>query len=145
MNKNIKPVTLIKLKFIFCLILIIAYVSLSAQKQLLYPKLKKGQYDVGYKTMIELDNSRSYDLNYPNTRSSLNHDPRPVLVNVWYPAGITSKDRPMLYGDYIKVQTQDPKLKTFINRIETYNTRNSAEYMFDLDSLNDLEKKAFKE
>jgi hypothetical protein len=52
------------------------------------------------------------------------------VINIWYPAKVNPKDKPMLYGDYIKIQTQDVTLKTFLKRIEDYNEKNSILYMF---------------
>src|SRR3989344_669648 len=140
MKKDINPTLLRKLKFTFCLSILFACVSVIAQTTMLYPKLEKGEYNVGYKTIIEFDGSRTYKLNYPKDTSSVN-DPRPIIINIWYPANISKADQSMLYGDYIKIPTQDPKLKTFLKRIEDYNALSSSQCMFDADDLDDEQKK----
>ncbi|MDP2388628.1 MAG: hypothetical protein Q8M29_19810 [Bacteroidota bacterium] len=141
MKKDIKAANLVNLKFIFCLSILFAYVSVIAQKKVLYPKLEKSQYNIGYKTIIDFDSSRTYKLNYPNDTSSLTHDPRPIITSIWYPANISKADKAMLYGDYIKVQSKDPKLKTFLKRIEDYNALSSSQCMFDVDDPDEEQKK----
>jgi len=118
-------------------------VPIIAQKTMLYPNLEKGEYEIGYKTIIDFDVSRTYNLKYPNDTSYQKHDPRPIIVNVWYPARASEQEKSMLYGDYIKIQTQDSTLQTFIKRIEDYNATNSSEYMFYAKSINEEQKKAF--
>ncbi len=132
------------LGFFVCLLIVSsAYNHVYAQKKKLYPNLEKGKYDIGYQTIIDMDYSRTYNLEYPNDTSSKRHDPRPIITNLWYPAKITSKNKPMLYGDYIKIQSQDIKLKTFLKRIEDYNAKNSTFYSFYQTDLNDEQKKKF--
>ncbi|MCE3278485.1 MAG: Tetratricopeptide 2 repeat protein [Bacteroidetes bacterium] len=147
MKKDFKPRNIrnLKLVFYFSMILILGYAPVIAQVTALYPNLEMGQYDVGYKTIIDFDYSRTYNLKYPDDTSSQNRDPRPIIINIWYPAKVNPKDKPMLYGDYIKVQTPDATLKTFIKRIEDYNEKNSSFYIFDADSLNKEQKEKFTE
>ena len=130
------------LAFILCLSVSICCNPAVAQT-MLYPNLEEGKYDIGYKTFIDFDYSRTYNLNYPNDTSSQKHDPRPIITNIWYPAKASKKDKSMLYGDYIKIQTKDVTLKTFVKRIEDYNTKNSSYYMFYTHSLNEEQKKQF--
>lgn len=146
MKNRIRPSIIRNLKLIFSFYttLIMSYTSLNAQKTLLYPSHEKGMFDVGYKTIIDFDYSRTYDLNYPNITSSKKYDPRPIIINIWYPANITKKDKSMLYAEYIKIPTQDAALKTFIGRIEDYNERNSILYMFNADSINKEQKELFR-
>lgn len=126
----------------FLVFVVIVCNSAAAQKKMLYPGLEKGKYDIGYKTMIDYDYSRTYNLSYPADTVSQKHDPRPIITNIWYPAMKAAKDKPMLYGDYIKVQTQDLTLKNFIKRIEEYNAENSKFYSFYERELNaDQQKK----
>ena len=105
-----------------------------------YSNLEMGKYDVGYKTIIDFDFSRTYNLKYPTDTSSQKHDPRPIIINIWHPAQAAKKDKPMSYGEYIKIQSQDVTLKHFLKRIEDYNAKNSSRYMFYSDSLNDDQK-----
>ncbi len=145
MKKEVKPINIRSLKIVFCvsLRLILDYTPIIAQKTMLYPNLEKGKYDIGFKTLVDFDYSRTYNLNYPNDKSSQKNDPRPIIINIWYPAKTNPKDKPLLYGDYIKIQSQDVTLKTFIKRIEDYNEKNSSQYMFYSDSLSKQEKEKF--
>ena len=122
MKKDIKLTSIKKFKLVFSIsiILILCYAPVIAQKKMLYPNIEKGKYDIGFKTLIDFDYSRTYNLNYPNDTSSQKNDPRPIIINIWYPAKTNPKDKPMFYGDYIKIQSQDVTLKTFIKRIEDY-------------------------
>lgn len=145
MKKDIKLTSIKKFKLVFSIsiILILCYAPVIAQKKMLYPNIEKGKYDIGFKTLIDFDYSRTYNLNYPNDTSSQKNDPRPIIINIWYPAKTNPKDKPMFYGDYIKIQSQDVTLKTFIKRIEDYNEKNSSQYMFYSDSLNKEQKEKF--
>ena len=145
MKKDIKLTSIknFKLAFSISIILILFHLPVIAQKKMLYPNIEKGKYDIGFKTIIDFDYSRTYNLNYPNDTSSQKHDPRPIIINIWYPAKTNPNDKPILYGDYIKVQTQDDRLKTFLSRIEDYNEKNSSLYMFYADSLNKEQKEKF--
>lgn len=145
MKYDIKLPTIrnLKLVFSFYMILSLGYEPVIAQKTMLYPNLEKGKYDIGFKTIIDFDYTRTYNLKYPNDTSSQNHDPRPIIINIWYPAKANTKAKSMLYGDYIKIQTHDVVLKTFIKRIEDYNENNSSLYMFNADSLNKEQKEKF--
>lgn len=109
-------------------------------KSILYPNLEKGNFDVGFRTFIDYDYSRTYNLNYPDLPTSGKADPRPVIINLWYPAKASKQDKPILYGDYINLQSDDPALKKFTKRIQEYNIENSCLYMFNDDSLNDDQK-----
>jgi hypothetical protein len=115
----------------------------SSQKKTLYPNIEKGSYNVGYKTIIDFDYSRPYNLKYPNATSFQKKDARPIIINVWYPAEVKKDEKSMNYIDYIKVQNHDSTLQIFIDRIEEYNKVNSSYYMFYRDRLSQKQKKAF--
>lgn len=131
------------MKFILGLLIWLVGNAAIAQKATLYLNLEKGRYEVGYRTMIKLDYSRTYNLNFPNDTSSRTFDPRPVIINIWYPAKITNGDKAMTYGDYIKIDNKDASLRTFVKRIEEYNRKNSSFYIFYEDSLNAEQSKQF--
>lgn len=107
-----------------------------SEKTMLYPNLEKGDYDVGFQTMFDYDYSRTYNLSYPIDSSAKNQDPRPIFTTIWYPTKKSKEEKQMMYLDYIKIQTQDPKLKNFVERINEYNRLNSIDYMFYKSSLN---------
>jgi hypothetical protein len=115
----------------------------SAKKTMLYPNLEKGSYDVGFQTMFDFDYSRTYNLSYPIDSRAKKQDPRPIITTIWYPTKTYNDDRQMKYLDYIKIQTQDPKLKNFVERINEYNQSNSVVYMFYKNSLNKQRKTKF--
>ena len=106
------------------------------QKTMLFPNLEKGDYDIGFQTMFDFDFSRTYNLSYPIDTSTKNQDPRPIFTTIWYPTKKSKEEKQMMYLDYIKIQTQEPKLKNFVDRINEYNRLNSIEYMFYKSKLN---------
>jgi dienelactone hydrolase len=115
----------------------------SVQKTMFYPNLEKGSYDVGFQTMFDFDYSRTYNLSYPIDTSAKKKDPRPIITTIWYPTKKSNEEKQMIYLDYIKIQTQDSKLKNFVHRINEYNQSNSVEYMFYKSSLNKERKTKF--
>jgi len=140
-----KQMSMLKLNLnLFFFLLVVSTNSyLNAQKRMLYPNLERGKYDIGFRTIIDFDISRTYNLQYPIDTTSVHQDSRPIIINMWYPANLHKEDKAMIYGDYIKVKTQNVKLKNFINRIESYNLKNSSFYMFYSDSMSEEQKKLF--
>src|SRR5215471_12987325 len=72
-----------------------------AQDPLLWGSLTPGPYPVGYRSLFQLDHTRQYNPDYatdPNKMPA--HKPRPILINIWYPAQKTGAS-PMKYGQYL--------------------------------------------
>jgi hypothetical protein len=60
---------------------------------LIWGGLELGPHAIGYRSHFEFDSKRPY---------GPSRGPRPILVNVWYPAKATSSE-PMRYRDYITI------------------------------------------
>jgi hypothetical protein len=91
-----------------------------AQEPLLWGSLKPGPYAVGFRSLYQFDHTRQYDPEFttdPN-RPPVHH-PRPILISMWYPAQKTATP-PIEYRRYLDVATDDPKLKTFSERLMRY-------------------------
>src|SRR5512138_3513847 len=59
----------------------------NAQLPPLWDKLTPGPHAVGFKSLWQLDYSRRYNMTYDDmTVYASDKPPRPILVNIWYPA-----------------------------------------------------------
>ncbi len=84
-------------------------------------KLAPGPYAVGFKSLWQLDYSRVYNTVFEDkTAYAAGKAPRPILINIWYPAEQSSELTPMLHRDYFKIQTEDPRLARFALKLADY-------------------------
>lgn len=89
---------------------------------LLWGSLRPGPFAVGYRSSFEFDYTRQYDSNYAvDSSSSLTNKPRPILIDIWYPAKKTAA-QPMKYREYLNVASADLQLSSFTQRL-AYNMR----------------------
>ena len=81
-------------------------------------KLAPGPYAVGFRSLWQLDYSRVYNTVFDDkTTYAAGKAPRPILVNIWYPAEPSDDITPMQHGDYLKIQTEDPRLARFADKL----------------------------
>jgi dienelactone hydrolase len=83
--------------------------------------LEPGAYAVGFKAAWQLDYSRQYNTTFDDkTDYAPGKAPRPILVNMWYPAGPTDARR-MPHRGYLDIRSDDPRLAKFANKLAEYN------------------------
>jgi hypothetical protein len=93
-----------------------------AQAPPLWDKLPAGPHAVGFKTSWQLDYSRRYNMTFDDkTTYAPVKAPRPVLINVWYPAGKVGDARRMPHRDYLEVRSADPLLAKFSTKLVEFN------------------------
>jgi hypothetical protein len=74
-------------------------------------ELDPGAYAVGFRSHWELDEGRAYRTAFDEGATyGAPRAPRPVLVNLWYPARATIGARPMSHGDYFEIDPGDGAL-----------------------------------
>ena len=84
-------------------------------------KLAPGPYTVGFRSLWQLDYSRVYNTTFDDkTTYATGKAPRPILINLWYPAERTDEIKPMPHRDYLKVATEDPRLARFAAKLSEY-------------------------
>src|SRR5579871_5324450 len=77
----------------------------------LWDRLPLGPYAVGFQTRFQRDYARSYHLAFPECgRPPAPGQPRPLLVNLWYPAHTNVSAQPLCQGDYLRIQSSDAEL-----------------------------------
>ena len=87
----------------------------------LWGGLPPGPHAVGFRSSWELDSSRTYQTTFDDkTRYAAGKAPRPVLVNVWYPAQPAGPARPMRHGGYFEIGSDDPRLGRFAAKLAEY-------------------------
>jgi pimeloyl-ACP methyl ester carboxylesterase len=83
--------------------------------------LEPGPYAVGFRSLWQMDYSRVYNTVFNDkTTYASGKAPRPILINLWYPAERPSNQPPMLHRDYLKIQTEDPRLARFTAKLAEY-------------------------
>jgi pimeloyl-ACP methyl ester carboxylesterase len=84
----------------------------------LWGKLAPGPYAVGFRSVWQLDYSRRYNTVFDDkTTYADGKAPRPILINLWYPAGNPDDLKPMPHRDYLAIQTEDPRLSRFASKL----------------------------
>jgi dienelactone hydrolase len=109
----------------------------------LWDKLSPGPYPVGYKTSWELDYSRRYNMVFDDKTSyAQGKAPRPILINVWYPAAKVGSATPMSHRDYLEIRSADPLLAKFSSKLAEFNRARIAKEVMDkpAQELSDREK-----
>src|SRR5262249_15230158 len=92
-----------------------------AQEPLLWGGLKPGPHAVGFKSLWQLDYSRRYNMTFDDkTTYAPGKAPRPILVNVWYPASKAGDAKRMSHRGYLEIQSADPLLAKFSTRLAEY-------------------------
>jgi pimeloyl-ACP methyl ester carboxylesterase len=96
----------------------------SAQTPPLWNKLPPGSHAVGFKTSWQLDYSRRYNMTFDDkTTYAPGKAPRPILVNVWYPARKAGDAKRMPHRGYLEIQSADPLLARFSTKLVEYDRR----------------------
>lgn len=94
-------------------------------------ELIPGSHPVGYETHWEADPARVYDFTFEDGSrySADGKAPRPILVNVWYPADARDADEePMTHGDYLTLDADDPALEKLSLALGQYAREAIAEW-----------------
>jgi pimeloyl-ACP methyl ester carboxylesterase len=87
----------------------------------MWGKLAPGPFAVGFKSLWQLDYSRVYNTVFADkTTYATGKAPRPILINIWYPAERANDLAPMPHRDYLKIQTEDPRLARFASKLVEY-------------------------
>ncbi len=84
----------------------------------LWGKLVPGLYSVGFRSVWQMDYSRKYNTVFDDkTTYAPGKAPRPILINMWYPAEGSDELKPMPHRDYLAIQTEDPRLARFADKL----------------------------
>ena len=92
-----------------------------AESPPLWGKLTPGPHAVGFRSTWEFDSSRTYNTTFDDkTTYATGKAPRPVLVNIWYPAERADDARPMPHGGYFEIGSDDPRLAKLATKLAEY-------------------------
>src|SRR5262245_41320014 len=93
----------------------------AAQSPPLWGKLLPGSYKVGFRTVWQLDYSRRYNTTFADkTTYAPGKAPRPILINIWYPANAGGNGQTMRHRDYLDVRSAEPSLAKFSGALADY-------------------------
>lgn len=109
------------LNFVACWFVWLLFVSLAAGSNFpLWGNLQKGKFSVGFKTTWALDYSRAYNTTFSDeTAYAQNKAPRPILINIWYPA-LNLPAKTMRQGEYLSFSSRLPQLVKFSKALAEY-------------------------
>src|SRR5262249_19629551 len=92
-----------------------------AESPPLWGKLPPGPYAVGFKSLLQFDYSRRYNMTFDDKSTyAPGKSPRPILVNIWYPATKGDLSKTMPHRDYLSIQSSDPQLTKFSSKLAEY-------------------------
>jgi hypothetical protein len=93
-----------------------------AQTPALWDRLPAGPHAVGFKASWQLDHSRRYNMTFDDkTTYAPGKAPRPILMNVWYPAKQDGDARRMAHRNYLEVRSPDLLLAKFSTKLVEFN------------------------
>ena len=92
-----------------------------AESPPLWGKLDPGPHPVGFKSLWRLDDSRRYNMTFGDkTTYASGKAPRPILVNIWYPAKAAGNNRTMPHRGYLEIRATEPPLARFSAELADY-------------------------
>jgi predicted dienelactone hydrolase len=93
-----------------------------AQGPPIWEGLPPGPHAVGFKTAWQLDQARRYNMTYDDmTTYAAGKAPRPILVNMWYPADRAGNARRMPHRDYLQILAAEAPLAKFSTKLVAFN------------------------
>jgi dienelactone hydrolase len=120
----------------------------TAQAPPLWGKLSPGPHAVGFRTLWRLDYSRRYNMTFADrTTYATGKAPRPILVNLWYPAKLAATGEPMRHRDYLEIRSSEPPLARFSAELVGFNRAVIAQELLGKPAagLDDREKRLLNE
>jgi dienelactone hydrolase len=109
-----------------------------AQRPLFWGGLASGPHKVGFRSSWEFDYTRTYTIQFKDgTRYASGKAPRPVLINIWYPATPGRQSKSMVYSDYLSLKSENTSLKTFIKELAVYNRNVLISYGIGQETVED--------
>jgi dienelactone hydrolase len=102
-------------------IMLINPAGLAQQAPPLWGSLRPGPHAVGFRSTWQRDHSRRYDIVFDDkTHYASGKSPRPILVNIWYPARQGDHPAPMRHRDYLVIGSDDPQLSRYAAKLFEY-------------------------
>jgi hypothetical protein len=118
----------------------------SQEVPVFWGKLKPGPHAIGFKSVWELDFSRTYNRVFEDkTTFAPGKAPRPILINTWYPAKKPDHVGPMLHREYLAIETRDPRLTKFATQLRDYERSVICRYVMGQPAakLSEVEQRLF--
>lgn len=92
-----------KITLSFVVLLLVSFLFCDDyQVKKLVSELQYGPYQVGYKVVQTYDYSRVFENKSSPKLVNIPGNPRPIQINIWYPAYVRKSDQAMKYNDYFK-------------------------------------------
>lgn len=112
----------IKPLLVSCLLVLWLCAKASAQSYPLWGDLPTGPHAVGFRSFWRADASRPYNMTYDDqSRYAPTQAPRPILINMWYPAKLSAPTNTMVQRDYLNIEATTPRLARFAQKLIQYN------------------------
>jgi hypothetical protein len=106
--------------------------------------LDKGKYSVGFQSTVSFDYSQNYPLCI-DSAAGLKKYPKPLIINIWYPAINTNTPARMPRSGYLQLQSQDNKILNWIKKYVQYTEDALIDELFRKDKakLDSVEKSLY--
>jgi predicted dienelactone hydrolase len=101
--------------------LVVGSIDSGQQAPSLWGTLRPGPHAVGFRSAWELDYGRVYNTTFTDkTTYASGKAPRPILINIWYPATKPADPKPMRHRDYLAIESGDARLTRFASQLIDY-------------------------
>lgn len=87
----------------------------------LWEGLPSGKYAVGFRSYWVQDYSRTYNMTFADKSPfAKGKSPRPLLLNIWYPAARPGTGKPMPHRGYLQITPTQPQLRKLAAALTQY-------------------------
>ncbi len=94
----------------------------AVQERPLWAGLEVGPHSVGFRSLWTLDYGRTFASTFEDGSSYGDRKaPRPILVNIWYPARGDAGSQVMEHREYLEIGTDDPGIDALAGALNKYN------------------------
>jgi tetratricopeptide (TPR) repeat protein len=123
-------------RFAKCSLLVVLIIALfapsevSAQQSSLVFTLKPGPFPVGFRSVNQYDNSRSFAQYSAEGKLVNSGSTRPIQTSIWYPAESDSKSTPILFEEYADLVANEVSFPAMTSEVRA-NARQGLRFFFD--------------
>lgn len=131
------------IRILSTLFFILCYCNTKAQDEL-RKTLNKGNYAVGFRSTVVFD----YAQNFPygvDTSLNIRKYPKPLIINIWYPAVTSGNAQMMPHNGYLEFQSPDKNISKWLNEYREYTENTIAEEVIgkEKSKFDDADKSQF--
>jgi hypothetical protein len=115
-NNNKIQNTKIKLRLVF---IVLTFCQTAFSQPNMMPNLERGKYSVGFSSVIKFDDTQNYPF-YLDSGVQSEKLPKPILINIWYPAEYQLGASMMKWKNYFDFSSKEKNIKNWVKEYKIY-------------------------